>query len=219
MEHELWNAIASNDKSLQYVLHFCYSRMHVNCVKHWNSISINQPIIQMNGAVKYKPFSSLTCRDPFGTQYGWNKTVRFISPHLVISSFYRARQHIFYHLSCVLFNMWQNAQGKFERRQTSYKKHKIFVNYITQQICTNIPLTVPHPGTRALPFGRAPNWCRCTTMGVGFPKSHGVAPSSQHFSQRPEKMKTWCINILQQKPIKRNPKTYGTSIDWIPKLY
>lgn len=46
-------------------------------------------------------------------------------------------------------------------------------------------LTLPQPGTKALPLGRAPLWWRSTSIGVGCPKSQGVNPFSQHFSQPP----------------------------------
>ena len=47
-------------------------------------------------------------------------------------------------------------------------------------------LTVPHPGTRAVPLGREPVSCRRTITGVGCPKSQGINPCCQQFSQPPD---------------------------------
>jgi hypothetical protein len=44
-------------------------------------------------------------------------------------------------------------------------------------------LTAPHPGTStvaASPEGSVPDLASWTTAGVGWPRSHGVTPSSQH---------------------------------------
>jgi len=43
-------------------------------------------------------------------------------------------------------------------------------------------LTVPHPGTRTVAAspGSVPDLASSTTAGVGWPRSHGVTPSSQH---------------------------------------
>ena len=43
-------------------------------------------------------------------------------------------------------------------------------------------LTVPHPGARSVAAspGSVPDLASSTTAGVGWPRSHGVTPSSQH---------------------------------------
>jgi hypothetical protein len=56
-------------------------------------------------------------------------------------------------------------------------RHKHMANGVVDS------LAVPHPGTRALPFGRVPDLTRCSMIGVGFPKSHGVTAASHDFSQ------------------------------------
>lgn len=43
-------------------------------------------------------------------------------------------------------------------------------------------LTVPQPGTKTRPLGRDCACSKCVTIGVGFPKSHGIISSSQDFS-------------------------------------
>jgi hypothetical protein len=74
-------------------------------------------------------------------------------------------------------------------------------------------LTEPHPGTKALPLGRAPVWWRCKIIGVGRPKSHGVNPCSQQFSQPPRlhHLQTrWHISITMYFELKTNNKTLDT---------
>lgn len=57
---------------------------------------------------------------------------------------------------------------------------------------------MPHPGTRALPLGRAPVRWRWEITGVGCPKSQGVKPCSQHLSQPPYETKNPSINPNQE---------------------
>lgn len=64
---------------------------------------------------------------------------------------------------------------------------KLRINYkIEKHRRKRESLTVPQPGTKILPLGKAPFWRRSKTTGFSFPISHGTRPSFQQLFQPPK---------------------------------
>lgn len=90
----------------------------------------------------------------------------------------------------------------FQTLALKYMKLNWYINILLER---TIELTLPHPGIKALPLGRAPVWWRCKITGVGCPRSHGVTPFSQLASQPPDELKTREYRISDSKWMLKDP--------------